>query len=86
MLVEDGDVVSDDEQIAKIFISYFNCITDNLNILEIPSLKVLDALDSVSFTIAKYASHPSILTLSFLEQLKIKKFPAVKLQGIARGR
>ena len=26
------------------------------------------------------------LTLSLLEQLKIKKFPAVKLQGIARGR
>ena len=26
------------------------------------------------------------LTLSLIEQLKIKKFPAVKLQGIARGR
>ena len=80
LLVEDGNIVSDDDQVAKIFNSFFNCITDNLNIPIIPSLKVFDPLDDVSIAIAKYASHPSILRIKSMTD----GFPKFEFEAVPK--
>ena len=85
LLVEDGEIVSNDGSIATIFNSFFNSITDNLNIPAIPSLKVLDTPDSVSIAITKYASHPSILRIkSMTDGFSKFEFETISRESIIR--
>ena len=62
LLVDNGKVVSNEEKISSIFNLYFNRITDDLEIPEIPKSLALSP-DPVSTAIAKYANHPSILAI-----------------------
>ena len=71
LLVENGEVVSDEGVISSIFNSYFNGITNHLDIPEVPRLIVGD-LDPVSTAIDKYASHPSVLAIKAKSNSDIK--------------
>ena len=62
LLVENGDIISDEGELSSVFNSFFKRITDKLPISEIPELLVTD-LDPVSSAIAKYATHPSIMAI-----------------------
>ena len=61
-LIEDGKMVNQDSQIAKIFNQYFAKITDSLGIsvkdsLLLPTSDILDPIDK---SVKKYEAHPSI--------------------------
>ena len=62
LLVESNKVLTDDNCIASVFNNYFNRITDNLNVPVLPGLPV-QSTDPVSSAIAKFAFHPSILSI-----------------------
>ena len=62
LLVDNGKIVSDDSKTASIFNSYFNRVTDELNlpaIIQNPSI----SMDPVSAAIEKFSSHPSVLAI-----------------------
>ena len=61
-LIEDGNMVNQDSQIAEIFNQYFANITDSLGItindsLLLPTSDILDPIDKY---VKKYEAHPSI--------------------------
>ena len=62
LLVDDGKILSNDEDVAVTFNEYFNRVTDFLDIPVIPSLGNPN-LDPVFSVIAKFTSHPSILAI-----------------------
>ena len=80
LLVENGDVVQDEELVAKIFNEYFNSITDSLNIPEIPSSQISDFTDPVSLAVARYFSHPSISKIKSM----VSSAETFKLEPITR--
>ena len=53
LLVENGEIVQDEELLAKVFNEFFNGVTDNLDIHEIPSSQVFNTFDPVSIAVAK---------------------------------
>jgi len=62
LLVEDGKVVSNEDELAFLFNRYFNRITDSLDIPIIPELSLSDS-NSISSAIPTYATHPSIVAI-----------------------
>jgi len=63
LLVDNGVIYDQDEDICDIFLNYFNSITDSLNIPEIPAISLNIESDPISSIIAKYADHPSIIAI-----------------------
>ena len=62
ILVENGNIVSNEAEIATTFNQFYSKITETLDLLNIPRNLAynLDIIDSIT---ASYASHPSILTI-----------------------
>ena len=58
LLVDNGLVVSNEDDIATIFNTYFNRITDSLDIPEIPQMPT-SSIDPVFTAIEKYSTHPN---------------------------
>ena len=69
-LIEEGKLISDDKKVANIFNSYFNEITDSLNLKDWKASTSEPAKDEILRIIDKYASHPSIykITSNLLNQ------------------
>ena len=64
ILVEKDTIISDDQSCAEIINSYLSHITDSLNIPEWSTpADIEDIADPVVKSIAKYANHPSILSI-----------------------
>jgi len=65
ILVEKGNIISDDQSCAELINHYFSHITDSLNIPEWPTPTDVDTIeDPVAKAIIKYKDHPSILKIS----------------------
>ena len=61
ILVEDNNIITDDDELAKIFNYYFSNLATSLDIKSWPNPETLDLNeDPVSYAIRKYANHPSI--------------------------
>ena len=61
LLVENGNIVTDELAISEVFNEYFTNITDSLNIKQWPeSIEVSQIDDQVQRAILKYDNHPSI--------------------------
>ena len=63
ILVDNGDIVSDDQKLATINNSYYNTVTEKLNIHKWNENFVANHSDKVNIAIEKYSSHPSIITI-----------------------
>ena len=61
ILVENGEIISDDISCAELMNHYLVNITDSLNITEWPTSSEIESIDDeVNRAILKYANHPSI--------------------------
>ena len=78
LLVEDNNIVSDEETVASLFNSYFNTITQNLNLQPwnfVPSNAIADPVLTV---VSKYQNHPSVLEIKSKTSIQDKfSFTAV---------
>ena len=63
LLVENGDIVSDDQKLATIFNNYYNTITDKLNVPKWNKDFVTNDSDEVNNAIEKYSLHPSVIAI-----------------------
>ena len=63
ILVEKNNVISDDNSIVSLFNSYFNSITQGLNIQIWDFVPPTYPLDPVQTAVFKYKNHPSILKI-----------------------
>ena len=62
LLVENDEVLSEDEDVSSTFNEYFNRVTDNLEIPDIPGSNERNS-DPVANAIASFALHPSVITI-----------------------
>ena len=63
LLVENQNITSDEESVASIFNSYFNNITQELNLQSWKVMPLISNLDPIQTAMEKYKSHPSILKI-----------------------
>ena len=63
LLVENDDIVTCEKDLSIIFNTFFNTITDSLEIPQIPGLRSVANNDPVSTAIAKFSQHPSVLNI-----------------------
>ena len=72
-LIEDGDIISDDQELAEIFNSYFTNVVDKLNIegFKTHDYNFIPELDYISNIIEKFKNHPSIRKIK--ENVNIEK-------------
>ena len=72
LLVENNEIISDDITISDTMIDHFSNITKKLNIIEWPSIDIIDVEDPVNRAIRKYANHPSIDKIKSIHQYSNK--------------
>ena len=72
-LIEGGDIISDDQELAEIFNSYFANVVKNLDIegFKTYDYNYIPELDYISNIIEKFKNHPSIQRIK--ENVKIEK-------------
>ena len=72
-LIEGGDIISDDQELAEIFNSYFANVVENLDIegFKTYDYNYIPELDYISNIIEKFKNHPSIQRIK--ENVKIEK-------------
>ena len=82
-LSENGEFLTENNKIAKTFNSFFETVTDSLNLFSWSSkVKVCD--DKVQGIILNFSSHPSILKIKEKFQLKIFSFQHVSEATVMR--
>jgi len=64
ILVEDGNIISDDTSCAELMNHYLSHITDSLNIIEWPTTPEIELINNpLDKSIMKYSNHPSIINI-----------------------
>ena len=64
ILVENGEILSNDKHISECFNEYFINVTDTLNITTHDNISHISiSIDPIVNAISKYAQHPSILLI-----------------------
>ena len=64
ILVENGELLSNDKRISECFNEYFINVTDTLNIIKHDNISDISrTIDPIVDAISKYAQHPSILLI-----------------------
>ncbi len=82
VLVENGNIITDDTEIANIMNNHFSTITKSLNIKNWPEPKCDGTEDSIMIAIMKYANHPSIVKIkSHYKSNKMFKLLVPRLTG-----
>ena len=64
ILVENGNIISNDTSCAELMNHYLSHITDSLNIIEWPTTPEIELIDDpLDKSIMKYSNHPSIINI-----------------------
>ena len=77
LLVKDNVVISQEEKVVNIFNTYFNGITNELDLYFWNQTFCSDILDPVHSAIAKFKNHPSIKKIKSIQKQTTFKFEEV---------
>jgi len=61
-LIENGELLTENMKIARTFNSFFEKVTDSLNLFEWP-VQIDESIDNIEGIILKYSNHPSIIKI-----------------------
>ena len=78
MLVEGGEIISDDKMLAETMNDYFVNITKTLEITSWPEPEMIQYDDAISIAVRKFRNHPSIIKIRSLIKCDTKfEFPQI---------
>ena len=84
-LIDKGNIISDDHEVADTFSSIFNHAVNSLNIEENKHLLTFsEALDPIDKAIKVYEAHPSILKIKEINKAQNFSFSEVNLSEIEK--